>query len=87
VGTENAWGGIKVKSVLEPQPAQAGLFKFISTIRQSSPLKPHLPVCRYAMAEEKEPWLVNELLTKVMIFPPWISVGVPNPQRLSNAIV
>ena len=39
----NWWGGIKVRSVDEPQPGQLGFLSVASTVKQPSPLKPHLP--------------------------------------------
>lgn len=36
-------GGIRVKSVDDPQPGQLGFLRVASTVKQPSPLKPHLP--------------------------------------------
>ena len=36
-------GGIRLMSVLEPQPGHVGFFKVVSTIVQLSPFKPQFP--------------------------------------------
>jgi hypothetical protein len=44
--SRNPHGLIRLRSVLEPQPAHVGLFRVISTKVQFSPLKPQFPTRR-----------------------------------------
>lgn len=41
-----AHGGIRVRSVLDPQPGHVGFFKVVSTVVQCSPLRLHCPVIK-----------------------------------------
>jgi hypothetical protein len=44
-----AHGGIRVRSLLDPQPGQFGFFKAVSTVVQCSPLRRHEPVAERAL--------------------------------------
>jgi hypothetical protein len=39
-------GGIKLRSVLEPEPGDVGLTRVVSTMIQFSPFRPQFPVCK-----------------------------------------
>ena len=42
-GGRTTHGGMRLRSVLEPQPGHDGFFKVVSTKVQCSPLRPHFP--------------------------------------------
>lgn len=67
-------GEIKEISVLEPLPGEVGLTSVVSMSVHPSPLKPQLPVCRYAMAPVRGPLLVKSPPVE-RTRPPWMSVG------------
>ena len=55
VSRSSTHGGMRVMSVLEPQPGQCGFPKVVSTIVQCSPLKPHFPERDMSLREQPIP--------------------------------
>ena len=49
--TLNACGGMRLMSVDEPEPGAVGFTSVVSMSVQPSPLKPHFPIGRKALAD------------------------------------
>jgi len=84
--TENSWGGTSETSVAEPLPGLVGFTSVVSTRVQPSPLSPHPPVCKKAMAETRGPLEVKDPPVE-RVCPPAFNRGVPKPQLLVKMTV